>query len=93
MEGLGCRAGISFRPWIYAVAVAGNTTSEGGRDGGGVINLVSAVNWMSWDLGEKGAPDGGNLKVPTNRRYVVASIACWQITSRERYRHEAREGG
>ena len=59
----------------------------------GVINLVCAVNWMGWDLGKKKTQTEVNLKVPANKRCVVASIACGQITSRERYRHEAGEDG
>ena len=56
MEVLVCRAGISFRPWIYAVAAGRRENSEaGGYEGEkGGINLVSTVSSMGWNLGEKG---------------------------------------
>lgn len=95
MEVLVFRAGIPFRPWMYAVAAGRNKTSEAGEGNGegGVINLVHGVNSMGWNLGEKGTRRAVNLKVPANKRRVVASIALGQITSREGCRHEAGKGG
>lgn len=60
----------------------------GGTEGE-VINLEDAVN--RW-AGREEVETEVNLKVPANKRCVVASIACGQITSRE-CRHEAGEAG